>query len=507
MILKPSFNFDLTIDGMVGAFHKKSTSFIDDWVAKMSCDCERFGDLERASLAFSRELAGWLTVQVLSNDRVQATVDSKAQKIRAASSPTIRNSYTRFRTVKLLCGAKIELNVMYCGPRKQARKRGPRRGVGRRGPEGGGLYPQLAALGIQEGTSPALQSEVGWLGCQLPSMKKAAEGLERQGAKLSASSVYTILSMLAQMALSARHQQLEEWRKGQLPVGTVLQGKRIGIGIDGGRTRLREPKKGPRGKRNYPRYHANWREPKLLIIYVLDDSGCIDRAVPALIDATFLGPDHVMELLAYWLHVLGAASAKEVIFLADGADWIWNRVDGVIERAGLNPKRCHSLLDTAHAVSHLNTALESVPSWSKQIRERELTRLKSKLMRGCIDALFNYLERLKSQGDPQTVADQIRYFEERRHLLNYKTFIRRKRPLGSGAVESAIRRVINLRLKGNGIIWKKQMAEGMMVLRGAVLTGRWDQQLERMQSYAKTSRRRAYEWEPTPMCLKERIPT
>ncbi len=38
-------------------------------------------------------------------------------------------------------------------------------------------------------------------------------------------------------------------------------------------------------------------------------------------------------------------------------------------------------------------------------------------------------------------------------------------PLGSGAIENAIRRVINLRLKGNSISWYEANAEGMLLLR------------------------------------------
>ena len=37
--------------------------------------------------------------------------------------------------------------------------------------------------------------------------------------------------------------------------------------------------------------------------------------------------------------------------------------------------------------------------------------------------------------------------------------------LGSGAVESAIRRVINLRLKGNGMFWTEENAESMLGFR------------------------------------------
>ncbi len=48
-------------------------------------------------------------------------------------------------------------------------------------------------------------------------------------------------------------------------------------------------------------------------------------------------------------------------------------------------------------------------------------------------------------------------------------------PLGSGAVESCVRRVVNLRLKGNGIFWCPESAEGVLHLRAQLLCGRWNQ--------------------------------
>ncbi len=45
-------------------------------------------------------------------------------------------------------------------------------------------------------------------------------------------------------------------------------------------------------------------------------------------------------------------------------------------------------------------------------------------------------------------------------------------PTGSGAIESAIRRVINLRVKGAGLFWGREHAENIIFLRSLVLTGR-----------------------------------
>jgi hypothetical protein len=47
-------------------------------------------------------------------------------------------------------------------------------------------------------------------------------------------------------------------------------------------------------------------------------------------------------------------------------------------------------------------------------------------------------------------------------------------PIGSGAIESAIRRVVNLRLKGASIYWQKKSAEAVLLLRSYYKAGRWN---------------------------------
>ena len=72
-------------------------------------------------------------------------------------------------------------------------------------------------------------------------------------------------------------------------------------------------------------------------------------------------------------------------------------------------------------------------------------------------------------------------------------------PLGSGAIESSIRRVINMRLKGNGIYWLKDNAESMLQLRSLVISHRWDERIQLMR-IGKTSRcLTSWKWSPSPM--------
>ena len=48
-------------------------------------------------------------------------------------------------------------------------------------------------------------------------------------------------------------------------------------------------------------------------------------------------------------------------------------------------------------------------------------------------------------------------------------------PIGSGAIESLIRQVVNLRLKGNGKFWLPENAEIILHGRCQWAAGQWDQ--------------------------------
>ena len=65
------------------------------------------------------------------------------------------------------------------------------------------------------------------------------------------------------------------------------------------------------------------------------------------------------------------------------------------------------------------------------------------------------------------------YFETHASRMQYATFKAAGIPQGSGGVESAIRRVINLRLKAPGTFWTPKMAEVFLFLRAQVISGRW----------------------------------
>ena len=399
--------------------------------------------------------------------------------------------------VRLLGGLLIYVTTIYCSP---ARRTGKGRGT-----EGAGLYPELGVLGIQEGKSPALVREIGRLSALLPSYETVREELAERGVKMNIKEVHGIGQHAGQSALAYRLRELELYRAGELPAGAG-QGKRFGAMIDGGRTKLRKTTRKQKGqgksKTRKRRFKTEWREPKLLIVFEMDEQGRMKKGTKPIIDGSFQGPDEIMEVLAMRLHQIGASHAKMVAFRADGAPWIWDRLEWVTKRLGLSAKQVSLGLDWCHAVHHISLALE--PLLADGERQRVFKKLRKWLKQGHWHKVVMELVSLVVEAelkDESKVWTEISYLERHGEAghMDYGKFRRRQLPMGSGAIESAVRRVINLRMKGNSIFWAEENAEAMLVLRGFVLSRRWRDTFAKMTESLASDRRLDWQWESPNM--------
>ena len=156
----------------------------------------------------------------------------RSKKVLAAAHAPLRAPEKRSLRLRLLGGLMVWVSTVYCGPKT-------RQGKGR-GTEGSGLYPELGAFEISEGVSPALSSEVARQTVLLPSFELTRRELSRHGVDLNIKVIHRITHQLGKEVLSTRKRDLIAWWEGCVPAGRELAGKRVGVGIDGGRLRLRE---------------------------------------------------------------------------------------------------------------------------------------------------------------------------------------------------------------------------------------------------------------------------
>jgi hypothetical protein len=381
---------------------------------------------------------------------------AEERKLAKASPRKMKDFGYRPVTVQFLGGVEVELMARYWCRREAASNQGK------------GSYFGLVLLGVCDRCSPALASEVAQLAAAMSSFEDAQARLRQMGVEMS---IQRIANVAYHFAQRARSRQLVEG----MGIEGSLAGKRVVISVDGGRLRIRKNKRGKKTKKGRSRYHTDWREPKLLVIYVVDEKGRIAHEFAPVMDGTLQGPDEVFRLLEFYLVQLGIGQAAEVLFIADGAKWIWQRVTRLWQRLGLEGVRCRELVDFYHVVQHVYALAALNTKWSASQRKRWATRQRRRLRRGELKAFIEEVERLcrGKRGKGWSRERDYLVRNARAGRLDYAKARRAKMPIGSGTMESAVRRVVNMRLKGPGIFWHEEHAEQMLLLRTYYKSKHW----------------------------------
>jgi hypothetical protein len=341
-----------------------------------------------------------------------------------------------------------------------------RKGQRRAGKRYAGVYAGLVLLGIYDRCTPALAAEVSLLAAMLGSLDEARDVLADRGVDLD---IKTMRLIAYRYAARARlDHQIET-----TTFEDTVAGRRVVISSDGGRIRLREAKRGPKTKKGRRRYTGAWREPKVLIIYVVDAEGKREASFAPVIDATLKGPDAVFALLRTYLQRLSITQADQVLFVADGAPWIWKRVPLLVQALGLAAQQVHELLDFYHAVQHLAQVAALRNDWSAKARSRWRNQQRRLLLRGQLEQVIAAIRDLCRGRNSKAMRTHRDYFIKHQSRMAYAQLMAMKLPIGSGAIESTVRRVVNLRLKGPSIFWCRASAEAILLLRSYYKAGRW----------------------------------
>ena len=381
--------------------------------------------------------------------------------------------------IRFLSGAVLSLNTPYLSE-SLGRRPGPTRGVGRRGESGSGRYPALEALGVMNRATPALASEVTCQSVRTASFEEARQALGERGIVVTHETVRNLSLKVGGEALRQRDARAEVAERGET-FSSEFAAQRLVISTDGGRLRLREGGRcGRKRKTGRRRFRTPWREPKLVIAYPIDKKGRKRRDAVPLYDGTLGDADAAFDILITELKLRGAAQAKQIILVGDGARWIWNRADELARRLGIDPKHIVKVADFYHAVEHLSAIADLRAGWNDDEKQAWVRRTRRRLRDGKVDDLIQEVRGFCIGRNAKKLAAEIDYFVARRDFMRYPTFAKRGIPLGSGGVESAIRRVVNLRLKGPSIFWRGPSAEAMLHLRCYLKAGRWDELFSRV---------------------------
>lgn len=162
----------------------------------------------------------------------------------------------------------------------------------------------------------------------------------------------------------------------------------------------------------------------------------------------------------------GLHRAKRLVFVADGAMWIWNLVAHHFPEAV-------EIVDWYHATQHL---WEIANAWygdgTKKAKDW-VKRNKTRLMEDGVERVISSIKQWQPKGEDKqkTKRENLHYFTTNANRMLYATFELNGFYIGSGSVESACKQYGG-RLKQSGMRWKRPGAEAIAHLRTAVLNKR-----------------------------------
>jgi hypothetical protein len=161
--------------------------------------------------------------------------------------------------------------------------------------------------------------------------------------------------------------------------------------------------------------------------------------------------------------------AEEVVFVADGAAWIWKLVSWHYPEAV-------QIVDWYHAAAYLEALAEQVFGEDEKLRALWLEEAKGELWEGHVDNVIAACS--EWEGHPQAgkaAREAISYYSNNRHRLDYARFRQAGCLIGSGTVESGCKQIVTQRLKRSGARWTKHGARMTAKARAAYLSGQLDQ--------------------------------
>jgi hypothetical protein len=335
-----------------------------------------------------------------------------------------------------------------------------------------GRFPLDEALELWEGYSPGVAKSMCRAGALAGSFEAASQDLlTYMGLDIDGRQIQRMIGRVAP--------QMVQWRRGQAPVHNPLAGEVFCVLADGtGAPMRRKALRGRKGKR--PSQRARTREVKVGAVFTHR------RPEPNLSEPHPKQPprpERDYQATTYVAQIASAGDfgvvlraeawrcgigwAKLVVFLGDGAAWIW-------KLARLNFQGAICILDFYHATEHLMLLANALYGEGSPQAKKAYRRWRRRCLADKIDLVIAEAKaELPQAGKTQSLAKkQINYLLRNRSRMHYETYRQAGYFIGSGVVEAGCKTIVGQRLKQSGMLWGLDGAGHVLTVRSALLS-RW----------------------------------
>ena len=173
----------------------------------------------------------------------------------------------------------------------------------------------------------------------------------------------------------------------------------------------------------------------------------------------------------------GIDLANQIVFLGDGAVWIWRIKNKYFPNA-------IAIVDKFHAIENLNKIIDKLRFNKVEIREEFRERCQALLSLGDIERLDEVIMNKTTKSNETAIGNSFEYFRKNKERMQYGLFTAAGLFVGSGVVEAACKTIVCSRLKRAGAHWSKKIAANIIAIRCAIMSKEFDKHLPKGSVHA-----------------------
>lgn len=227
---------------------------------------------------------------------------------------------------------------------------------------------------------------------------------------------------------------------------------------------------------------SSWRENKLAIAFSSKDIEYWEtktgHSAHKILERDYVSLIGSVEDFKYHLLALAARNecyiATDFVIISDGAKWIKGIRDEFFPNAVHILDLCHLKENVGKFAMYKYNNAPEYHAWADEICDM--------LEEGKWKKVLKIIEEYKDKKTPAGVVNLYTYIYNNRDSIDYPSYRERGYFVGSGAIESSNKTVMQERLKLSGMRWNVDSAQGIVSLRARSESGHWNEVEELVKS-------------------------